>query len=366
MKVELNKENFNQAVVIVGKAVSLRPTTPVLNNLLLEALDGGIQITGTNLDTTIKTRVPAKTIRKGATTVPARTLIELLSGLKEEKLVIELDKETLVVTTPKVEVKIPTIAAEEFPTIEQTSKEKGTKIKRDEFVRALTESTSAASQDESRLVLTGVMFKPSKEGTTLVATDGYRLAIKDTRMKIKEEIVVAARDLSETAKIAASSDEEDVVINISGDNNQIGFSLGPTEYYTKLIAGEFPNYEQIIPKDFVSTAVVGKVSLLEALKVASTFAKDLGNVVHLTFDDKESFVSAASGTTGESKIKIDAKVTGQPINIAFNSRYITDGVGVLSGDEIEIKFAGPVNPALIKSSDDSSLIYIVMPVRTQT
>ena len=366
MKVEINKDNFSQALGVVGKAISLRPTTPVLNNLLLTIEDGGIRLTGTNLDTTIKTWVPAKIIKKGEITVPARILIELLGGLKEEKLTLELDKETLAVTTLKVRAKIPTIAAAEFPTIELTPKAKGTRVAKAEFVRAMTEVVPAASQDDSRLVLTGVVFKPGKEGTTLVATDGYRLAKKDTKIKITEEIIVAARDLGETAKIAAASDEEDVVINISGDNNQIGFSLGHTEYYTKLIAGEFPNYSQIIPKEFVSTAVVDKAGLLEALKVATTFAKDLGNVVHLSFEEKESFVSAASGATGEGKIKIDAEVVGQPLKIAFNSRYITDGVGVLGGDKIEIRFAGAANPALIKSPDDDSLIYIVMPVRTQT
>ena len=366
MKIEVEATNFNLAVGTASRAVSLRPTTPVLNNILIEAQEGGVKVTGTNLDTTVGVWVPAKVIEKGETTAPARVLGELMSNIKEDKATIELDKETLNIRTNKINAKIPTIAAAEFPRMAQNGESNKEKISKAVFMEAIGEVKIAASQDESRPVLTGIMFKPGGKGATLVSTDGYRLAKKEVPIPLKEEVILSARDLGELAKIAALLEEDYLTMEVSADTNQVGFTIGNTEYSTKVIAGDFPSFEQIIPKDFVSTVILEKQALLDSIKVASTFAKDLGNVVHFTFEEKKTFVSASSNNTGEGKIILDANVSGQPINIAFNSRFITESVASLSSNKVEVRFAGPVNPALIKPESDDSLIYIVMPVRTQS
>lgn len=366
MKATINKESFQKSLAMLSKTVPIRPTTPVLNNVLVKAQEGGLEITGTNLDTTIKDWLPAKVTKKGEVTVPIRILAELVNSLKEDRVSIELDKETVIVTTSNTTAKIPTIAATEFPTIQEPSKHKEYKVPKVDFTKAVKEVITAASQDEARMVLTGVLFTPGKDGALLVTTDGYRLAKKKTKLPLKEELIMPARDLAEIAKIAAGSEEEEVVIKVPEGNNQVGFTIGHTSYYTKLIAGEFPNYEQIIPKEFVASVKLVKEEFLEALRTATAFAKDLGNVVHLYFDEKKSFVRASSSATGESEVTLEAETSGQVIDIAFNSRYLSEGVGAITGDKIEIKFGGEVNPALIKSPTDESLIYIVMPVRTQT
>ena len=366
MKITISTENLKKSLAIVSKAVPIRPTTPILNNVLVKAQKGGLEITGTNLDTTIVNWTPAKIDKEGEITIPVRVLAELVNSLKEEKVNLEVSKETAIITTLSTTAKIPTIAASEFPTLKADTKVKEHRFSRKDFIQAVKEVVTAASQDEARLVLTGVLVTPGKEGALLVATDGYRLAKKKTGIQVEEEVIIPARDLAEIAKIASSSEENEVLFRLSEGDNQVGFTIGHTNYYTKLIAGEFPNYEQIIPKEFVASAILDKEGFIEALRTASAFAKDLGNVVRLYFNENKSFVSASSSTTGESKVRLEAKVSGQEIDIAFNSRYLLEGVSTITGDKIEIKFAGTVKPALIKSPADDSLTYIVMPVRSQT
>src|SRR3989344_8398799 len=145
MKVEISTETFNQAAATAGKAVSLRPTTPVLHNILIEAQEGGVKVTGTDLDTTVAVWVPAKAVNKGETTVPARVLGELVSNIKEEKIILELDKETLNIRTSKIDAKIPTIAAAEFPRMTQSRESKKLKIDKGVFTEATGEGKIEAS-----------------------------------------------------------------------------------------------------------------------------------------------------------------------------------------------------------------------------
>lgn len=366
MRVEVNKESFYKTVNLTNKTISVKPSTPVLNNLLVKASGGGLGLVGTNLDTTIKSWVAAKVEETGETTVPARFLSEFLATLTEEKLVLMQEKETMSLKTAKVSAKIPTISAKEFPSLPQVLRTKETKVDKKTFIEAIKPVVNSASQDEGRPVLTGVLFKPEGKNTLLVATDGYRLAKKEIASVVSEEAIVPCRDLVELSKILADGESDELTVGISSEENQAAFAADHIEYYSKLIAGEFPDYEQIIPNNFVTSAVLEKEAFLESLRVATTFAKDLGNVVRLSFAEKGACVSASSPQAGEGKVDLDLKIKGQDLEIAFNSRYLVDGVNSIGGEKLEMRFAGPTNPTLIKSEGDDSFIYVVMPVRTQT
>ena len=366
MKFEINKEVFQKAVGVANKVISLRPTTPVLSNLLLKTRQGGLEIVSTNLDATIKVWLGAKVIEEGETTAPARLLNEFLSTLSADKVVVSQDKETLLMSSGEASAKIPTIFAKEFPTLPHATKAGKTQIDKKTFVDSVKLVSGAASQDEGRPVLTGVLFRPNKKTTTMVATDGYRLAKKEIGGLETKEVIIPARDLIEAVKTFADSEDEKVGVNISEEENQATFIVSHMEYSTKLIAGEFPNYEQIIPDAFVTHAVFNREALLESLKIVSTFAKDLGNVVRMVLKENNSYLSASSPQIGESKVGVAPKIDGQSLEVAFNSRYLLDGISSVEGEEVEIHFAGAVNPALLKSPEDDSFVYVVMPVRTQT
>lgn len=366
MKVELTKENLLKTVSLSSRAVAQRPTTPILNNILIKTEEGGIRTIGTNLDTTVSNWVPAKTTRGGETTIPARLINELLSAIKDEKVFLELDKETLILNTTKTQAKIPTISATEFPKLTAKRAADGNELEKFILAQTAKEVVVAASQDEGRPVLTGVLFRPEKNKAIVVATDGYRLARKEIDKIISEEFIIPARGLAELVKITDESESENVRVEVSLTDSQAKFTTGHIEYYTKLIAGDFPKFDQIIPKEFVTSVVLDKSSILDSLKIVSTFAKDIGSVVQLSFNNAESQISTSAPQVGESQVRINPKVKGQDLKIAFNSRYLSEGISVMKGNEIEIKFSGPSNPALVKSVEDDSFIYVVMPVRNQT
>jgi DNA polymerase-3 subunit beta len=366
MKVEVNKETLQKTVSTANKTVSLNPTTPVLSNLLVKTARGGIEVTSTNLDATIRVWAAAKVVAPGETTIPARIFGELLATLTQGKVELTYEKETLLLSTGKVRAKIPTISAKEFPTPPQAKKNGGAQVDKKEFAESVALVARSASQDEGRPTLTGVLFRPNKKSTTMVATDGYRLAKKETNNLLNEEVIIPARDLVEAVKIFSEVEDEKINISSSEGDNQVTFSASHIEYSTKLVAGEFPTYEQIIPKEFVSRVVLHKETFMESLKIVSTFAKDLGNVVRMTFKESGSFLSASSAQVGESRVGITPKIDGQSLEIAFNTRYLQDGISSVKEDKIEMHFAGPGSPALVKSIEDDSFIYVVMTVRTQT
>ncbi|MCH8821399.1 DNA polymerase III subunit beta [Patescibacteria group bacterium] len=366
MKIEITKENLSKTVGLSSRAVGQRPTTPILNNLLIKTKDGGIKTTGTNLDTTISSWVPAKIVTAGETTVPARLLNELLSVIKDEKVSLEQDKEILVLRTIKTQAKIPTISAAEFPKLTEKKAGGGKELKKAVLTQTAKEVGIAASQDEGRPVLTGVLFRPEKEKAIVVATDGYRLAKKEINKVLDEEFIIPARGLSELVKLTGESESDSVRIEVSLTDSQARFTTGHIEYYTKLIAGDFPQFDQIIPKEFSTSVVLDKDSILDSLKIVSTFARDVGSVVQLSFKDDESLISTSAPQVGESQVRINPRLKGQNLKIAFNSRYLSEGINAVKGKTVEIKFSGSAGPALIKSVEDDSFIYIVMPVRNQT
>lgn len=366
MKLEANKDLLYKKLGIVAKAVSIRPANPVLGNVLIKAKKGGLEIIGTDLDTTIADWLPAKVTSEGETAAGVRLLIELLATVPEESLTLELEKGTLVVKTKRVQAKIPTLAAAEFPNPPKVT-EAPSKINKKEFLDAVRKVATAAAQDEGRPTLTGILVKAEKDKSILVATDGYRLAKKEIKKISLPDMVVTARGLAEVGKIMDESEEESLAVGVSEQENLAVFSIEHLSYFTKLISGEFPNFAQVIPTTFVTNITLPREETQQAIKTVATFAKELGNVVRLRFDgsSKLSF-SASASQVGEGTADIDAKGEGQDINIAFNSRYLLDGIGTLSGDNIEMHLAGPVNPALLKGEEGSSFIYVVMPVRAQT
>ncbi|MEX0617236.1 MAG: DNA polymerase III subunit beta [Candidatus Woykebacteria bacterium] len=368
MRIEISKETFLKNVGIAAKAISARPTTPVLGNVLLKTQEGGVTLIGTNLDTTIKTWAPAKVVTEGEITVPARTLLEFISTLIDESITIAVVQETAEIKSGKTEAKIPTISAKEFPEPPRVMDAKASSVVKEDFLRAAKAVSIAASQDEGRPVLTGVLVKQDGEKTLLVATDGYRLASKELKKMKLDEVIIPARALVEAERIIGGLEEESLKINISSEDNLVVFSAGHIDYYTKLLAGEFPNVDSVIPKSFVTTMVINKEELLNGIKTVNTFARDLGNVLRMNVSGEgEVKLLASSGQVGEGSVELAAnKIEGQEIQIAFNSRYLSEGLTSIPGESVEIRFAGPTNPAQIKSPEDESFIYIVMPVRTQT
>jgi DNA polymerase-3 subunit beta len=356
------QENLARGLQVVSRAVSTRSTLPVLNNVLLRTEDGGLKLTATNLEIGITYWVPGKVDTGGSMTVPARLLTDIVAGLPaNERVDLELQaQETLHIQAGRFETHVKGIDAEEFPAIPTAGERPTTRVPQNVLKQALGEVTFAAATDEARPILTGVL--------TLAAADNYRIAVKTlTVLDPVEEtsIVVPARSLHELSRILSDT-EEPVDIVLSPARNQILFHLEGIDLVSRLIDGQFPNYQQVLPKGFTTRAVVDRDQLLAAVRLASLIASSSANIVklHVGKDAEIGVTVSAAADVGDNKSDVEAKVDGDGTTIAFNARYLLDVLTNVDADQFAIELNGPLSPGVFRPVSDSQYVHVVMPVKT--
>ena len=370
MKLSVMQENLARGLQVVSRAVSARSTLPVLNNVLLRIEDGGLKLTATNLEIGMTYWVPGKIDRDGAMTVPARLLADIVAGLPaNERVDLELQaKETLHIKAGRFETHIKGIDAEEFPAIPTGGERPTTRIPQNVLREALGDVTFAAASDEARPILTGVLAKFEGDKLTLAAADNYRIAVKTlTILDPVEEtsVVVPARSLQELSRILSdTSDPVDIVLSHS--RNQILFHIEGIDLISRLIDGQFPNYQQVLPKGFTTKATVDRDQLLKAVHLASLIVFSSANIVKLQVGKEAEMglqVSAAADV-GDNKSEVEATVEGDGTTIAFNARYLIDVLTNVDADQFSIELNGPLSPGVFRPVGDGQYVHVVMPVKT--
>jgi DNA polymerase-3 subunit beta len=364
MKISVTRENLLKGLQTVSKMVKQRATLPVLGNVLIASDKGQLKMVATDLEAAIIGWCGAKIDEEGAITVPARTLFDYVSTISESTLELVSEGADLSVKGSHGHVTIKGISAEEFPIIPQVKSDKKVVVKSEVIKAAISSVQSAAAMDETRPVLAGVLMKIVDGELYVVATDSYRLAEKRISIVEGEELnaVIPARTISELARILPQ-DESPVEI-ISGDN-QVHFKFSQIEFTSRQIEGAFPDYEQIIPKEFVHEAILSKNELLEAIKTANIFAREGGGNIKIAATESGLVISAISSQTGDSETHVKSSSKGSPLQVAFNARYIIDALNVILGDEVIFAMAGALNPGMIFDKEDGSFKYIVMPLRNE-
>ncbi|MBU1326572.1 DNA polymerase III subunit beta [Patescibacteria group bacterium] len=364
MNISLLQENLLKALTRTGRIVSTRPQIPIAGNVLLDAKNGGLSITSTNLETSETVWVGGKAEKEGSVCVPSRLLTELVSSFPAETVHLVVKDEKIHISCSGFSATIPGVPAGEFPPVEPPPKG-GEKINKETLVGALSLVLFAAATDEGRPLLTGIKMVSGDGGTTLAATDGYRLSTKTIAFSLKQstDMVIPARTLSEVLKISLEEkDAKDVVVTAIKDG-QLIFSIGDTNIMTRLIAGDYPDYKKIIPKAFNTRALLEKEPLARAVKSAAIFARDNANIVRFTLDKQRVIVSANTPNVGENRIEIDAKIDGEGGEIAFNSRFLLEFLSAFPGDEVLFEMTGALNPGVFRPVKDDSYLHIIMPVR---
>jgi DNA polymerase-3 subunit beta len=364
------QENLARGLQVVSRAVSARSTLPVLNNVLLRTEDGGLKLTATNLEIGMTYWVPGKIDTDGAMTVPARLLADIVAGLPaNERVDLELQaKETLHIKAGRFETHIKGIDAEEFPAIPTGGERPTTRIPQNVLREALGDVTFAAASDEARPILTGVLAKFEGDKLTLAAADNYRIAVKTLTMLDPVEetsVVVPARSLQELSRILSdTSDPVDIVLSHS--RNQILFHIEGIDLISRLIDGQFPNYQQVLPKGFTTKAIVDREQLLKAVHLASLIVFSSANIVKLQVGKEAEMglqVSAAADI-GDNKSEVEATVEGDGTTIAFNARYLIDVLTNVDADQFSIELNGPLSPGVFRPVGDGQYVHVVMPVKT--
>ena len=366
MRITAVREAFLKSTSLAGQVINPRANLPILGNFLLNAQKGFLEITATNLETTIINKIPVKVEEDGKITTPAKILIDFCQAVRGEQINLTSEKDSLFVKTGKAEASLPTISPSEFPLVTQFETGVSFEIDKNQLLESIAAVSFNASPEEGRPVLTGVLLSASGGKLNLVATDGYRLARKELKVKGTLEAIIVARALQEGAKALAEQEDDSVEVSINKEKNQARLKTRDLAITSRLLEGSYPNYEQIIPNSFVSEVTTDTKELAEAIKLAALFARDVGNVVRFEVTDKLINISASTAQVGEAKTTIASELTGEGLKIAFNSRFLAECLTAIKSKEIRLSFSGTTSASLLRGAQDASLIYVVMPVRVQS
>jgi DNA polymerase-3 subunit beta len=370
MKLSCLQENLNRGLGVVGRAVATRTTLPITNNVLLATEKSRLKLAATNLEMAISCWIGAKVEEEGTITVPARLLSDFISSLPNEKVDITLSPQTrtLGLKCARFEARISGIDAKDFPPIPKVAEGIATKVEVEAFRQGVTQVVFAAATEESRPVLTGVDAKFDGDFLTLAAADGFRLAVYKLPLaepvSQETEVIIPARTLAELNRLMAEQ-EEAVEVMVNPSKGQALFRLKNIELVSQLVQGTFPNYAQLIPQSYNTRAVISVADFLRATKTASIFARDGSGIVRLVIAPGKVVVSARSEEVGDDVGEIDAVVEGEEAKIAFNGKYLTDVLSVLSESQVALEATSPSSPGVIRPVGVENYIHVVMPMFVQ-
>ncbi len=368
MKLTILSEHIQKKLHLVTKGVSSKSQLPILLNILLEAKNGKLHISSTDLEIGIQTSIPANIEEDGSITTPAKTFFDLISILPSEKITIQTKGTTLEITTVKTKSVLQTISSEEFPKLYEEKGQEIVHVKKEELQKDFSRVVFAANLDISRPALSGVYIKQeeSEKKLLLVATDGYRLSLQQVQKEVELEkpLLIPVRVLREVMGIK----EESGMVNIfiAEQKNQVLFEQGETVVVGRLIDAQFPQYEKIIPTDFSTRAIFDRQELLKAVKMSAVFARDSANIIRFTIKKDMIIVSANATQVGENTAEVEAKVKGEETDIAFNARYLLEFLGTIEEEEIVLEMTSPTSPGVFKIKDDPTFLHLIMPIRVQT
>ncbi len=373
MKVTVLQENLAHGLSIVARAVSPRTTLPVLANILVATDEGRLRLSATNLELGITCWVGAKIEEEGSTTVPARTFADLVSTLPAGPVNLRLDvaTQTLNVRSGTSNTDIKCIDAQEFPPLPVTEAEEAVLLKVNDFKEMVQQVAFAASQDEARPVLMGVLVNVDGDQIVMAAADGFRLSERKATLVQPApqpvSVIVPARALSELARIAADG-EENVAMMLPKGRGQVVFRVKDVELVSQLIDGTFPDYKQIIPRTYKSRTILPTQAMLKACKQAEIFAREGSNVARLNIkstgelEPGEVEISAHSEETGSNETVVAATVEGQGLLIAFNVRFLREVLEVIKTPNVALETTTPNAPGVIRPVGDDSFVHVIMPM----
>lgn len=363
MKLQVTQENLNRALNSVSRVANSRGTLPILANVLIKTTNNRLSLAATNLDIAISHYIGAKVSEEGSITVPARLMQDFVSSLPEGVINLDLKESKLHVSTDKYQSVVNGIVADDFPVMPAISAGKKWSIDGTVFKQGLGQVVFAASNDETRPILTGVLLQTANGKLNMAATDSYRLAEKQlTNTKDDIQILVPASAMQDLLRILGDSDEK---VQVTHDDQQVLFKVGDVELVTRLVDGKYPDYKKLIPAKFATEARLKRADLINVTKVSSLFARESAGSVTIEVDDKAGQLSIRSVASqlGENTATADARVTGSG-NITLNSRYLLDALNAINGEEVVFSFNGKLEPTLLSDPAAADYKHVIMPLKS--
>jgi DNA polymerase-3 subunit beta len=362
LKLTCLRSELVEKLGIVARAVSTRPSVQILSGVALQAEDGRLKLSATDMELSLRSSLEAETGQPGTVVVPGRLFVEIARLLPEESVEIEhrAEEGRVSVTSGSASYSLHTHAVEDFPRLPETEGVQTFAVPRDVLIETVARVSRSASRDESRPVLTGVLARFGEGKLVMAATDSYRLAVKETALDGVVpglEAIVPARALGELTRLAGSEDE----IELGVHENHVIFTAGDVVLTTRRIDGQFPDYRQLVPEQFEYELTLPRQEFLEVVRRVAVMAQR-NLPLRLRFAEGELTVSVQAQDVGEARETMPAPFRGEPLEIGFNADFLRDGIESVDADEIDLKLISPLRPGLIRSEADDFL-YLIMPIR---
>ena len=363
MKLKVTQENLNKALGLVARVANTRGTLPILSNVLLKIEGNRLSVAATNLDIAISCQLGAQVQTEGSLTVPARLLQDFVNGLPSGVIELEQDDQRLKITTDSYKSVINGVAADEFPVMPAIEGGTAWKISAPLLKKALQQVLIAASSDESRPVLTGVLFHTVDGMLYAAATDSYRLAEKRlAEVPGDVKLLIPASALHDVQRIIADFEGD---IQVVHDDQQVQFRAGDVELVARLIEGNYPDYRKLVPAGFSTTATLARSELVNITKVSSLFAREsAGSIVVSVDEPSESiWIHAVASQLGENNATLKVAATGSG-SITLNSRYLLDGLQAMDSKTVKIGFNGKLEAVMLTAENSDDYLHIIMPLKS--
>ena len=366
MNIECVREKLLEAIQKAEKVTSKNASLPVLKCVLLQAVNNSLLVRSTNLDIGLEFSVPVKVVEEGAIAVPGNVLAGFLSQLTNEKsVVLEVKEGNLYVSSSKNSTIIKAFPIDDYPSIPQVDKDTSKRLKIDStaLISGIKSVWYSSATSSIKPELSSVRMYPLNGELVFVATDGFRLAEK--KIKVKDipdftHVLIPVKNASEIIRVFEGVDEE---LDFYIEDNQIAVTSKNIYLVSRVIEGNFPDYKAIIPKEFVTEAIVLKQDLVNAFKINTIFSDSFFHIKFMINMEQKSlqFVTK-NNEVGESSTQITATITGESMDVNFNYRYINDSLPVLSTDSLSFSFSGTNKPLVIRPVGDTTFLYLVMPM----
>lgn len=365
MKFNVIKADLIDKLQKVTNVIGSRSTLPILSNVMIEAENNTLTLTTTDLEVRITTKLEAKVEKEGKTTLPAKTLFSMIRGLPGENVDMESDESHhMLITSEKSSYNLFGLAPDDFPLPVQFSPVRRLSLKQEEIVRMLSRISYAASTDDSRKTLNGILFSIKENAFTVVATDGKRLALVE---KVAEnfsgddgQAIVPSKSVMEIQRLFAGGNED---VSIEFGENQVSFSMKGRTLTSKLVEGSYPNYRQVIPTSFSRKIEIPATIFSSALQRISNVVSDNNSYVNITFASNSIQMKASSTEIGEGNETVDIEYSGPEVSVSFNPVFVLAPFKHLDADKITLQLNDGYNPVAISCGD--GFLYVIMPMRNK-
>jgi DNA polymerase-3 subunit beta len=362
LKTTVARDELIRQLAIVSRAASTRTTVQVLAGILVRAEGGSLQLSATDMEISLRSSLEADVGAEGAVVVPGRLLVDIARSLPGDEVSIEHrgGEGVVEIVSGAATYRVHTYNAEDFPRLPDPTGTEMVSIDADALLETSAKVSRAASRDESRPVLTGILARFEGENLVMAATDSYRLAVKETSLSEpgpELDAIVPARALAELGRIAPGAEE----LQLGVQENQVLFASDGVLLTTRRIEGQFPNYRQLLPESFEYEVVMPREELLDVVRRVSVMAQR-NSPLRLRFAEGELIVSAQTQDVGEARESLPAAFSGEPLEIGFNPEFLRDGIESAEGDELRLKLISPLRPAVLQGAGDD-FSYLIMPIR---